>query len=142
MSGQTRLILTLHNHQPIGNFDGVFEGAYVDSYAPFLDLLDEFPETPVVLHNSGSLFEWLVQAHPEYIDRLRILIARGQVEILGGPFYMEPILACLPRRDRIGQMKSYKAFLEQTLGANVRGMWVPECVWNRELRQRYRRGGN
>ncbi len=132
MSGQTRLILTLHNHQPIGNFDGVFEGAYVDSYAPFLDLLDEFPEIPVVLHNSGSLFEWLVQAHPEYIDRLRTLIARGQVEILGGPFY-EPILACLPRRDRIGQMKSYKAFLEQTLGAQVRGMWVPERVWEQSF---------
>lgn len=132
MSGQTRLILTLHNHQPIGNFDGVFENAYVDSYAPFLDLLDEFPEIPVVLHNSGCLFEWLVQAHPEYIDRLRALIARGQVEILGGPFY-EPILACLPRRDRIGQMRSYKHFLEQTLGANVRGMWVPERVWEQSF---------
>ncbi|MDP1796611.1 MAG: DUF1925 domain-containing protein, partial [Planctomycetaceae bacterium] len=132
MSGQTRLILTLHNHQPIGNFDGVFEGAYVDSYAPFLDLLDEYPEIPVVIHNSGSLFEWLVQAHPEYVDRLRTFIARGQVEILGGPFY-EPILACLPRRDRIGQIKAYKSFLEQTLGTSVRGMWVPERVWEQSF---------
>jgi len=132
MPGQTRLILTLHNHQPIGNFDGVFEGAYADSYAPFLDLLDEYPEIPVVLHNSGSLLEWMVQAHPEYVDRLRGLIARGQVEILGGPFY-EPILACLPRRDRIGQMNAYKSFLEQTLGATVRGMWVPERVWEQSF---------
>ena len=37
MSNSIRLVLTLHNHQPVGNFDGVFEGAYRDSYAPFLE---------------------------------------------------------------------------------------------------------
>ena len=29
-----RLALVLHNHQPIGNFDGVMEQAYQDSYRP------------------------------------------------------------------------------------------------------------
>lgn len=132
MPGRVRLILTLHNHQPIGNFDGVFESAYRDSYVPFLDMLDEFPEIPVVLHNSGSLFEWLVEHHPEYIDRLKLLVAAGRVEILGGPFY-EPILSCLPRRDRIGQMTLYRRYLEQTLETNVRGMWVPERVWEQSF---------
>ncbi len=132
MPGRIRLILTLHNHQPIGNFDGVFEDAYRDSYVPFLDLLDEFPELSVVLHNSGSLFEWLVEHHPEYVDRLKLLIAKNRVEILGGPFY-EPILACLPRRDRIGQMTLYKRYLEQTLETRVRGMWIPERVWEQSF---------
>lgn len=128
MSGQVRLIVALHNHQPIGNFDDVFEHAYQDSYAPFLQLLQEFPEIPVVIHNSGSLLEWLIDKHPEYIDTLTALIARGQVEILGGPFF-EPILSSIPRRDRIGQMRSYKRFLEQTFNTRIRGMWVPERVW-------------
>lgn len=132
MSGRVRLVLTLHNHQPIGNFDGVFEAAYRDSYAPFLSLLRDFPEIPVVIHNSGSLVEWLLEHHPEYIDGLRELIARGQVELLGGPFF-EPILACIPRRDRIGQMRSYKRFLEQTFETRVRGMWVPERVWEQSF---------
>lgn len=132
MAGRIRLILTLHNHQPIGNFDGVFEAAYRDSYVPFLDMLDEFPELSVVLHNSGSLFEWLVEHHPEYVDRLKLLVSAGRVEILGGPFY-EPILACLPRRDRIGQMTLYKRYLEQTLETKVRGMWIPERVWEQSF---------
>jgi alpha-amylase len=128
MAARVRLILVLHNHQPIGNFDDVCERALVDSYAPFLDVLEEFPELPVVLHNSGSLFEWLEQQHPEHIARLRKLVERGQIELLGGPFY-EPILSGLPRRDRIGQIRAYSQVLEQTFGVAIRGMWVPERVW-------------
>ncbi|MBT6154158.1 MAG: DUF1926 domain-containing protein [Planctomycetaceae bacterium] len=123
-----RLALVLHNHQPVGNFDGVFEAAYQDSYAPFLDVLDEFPEVAISLHTSGSLLEWIVDAHPEYIDRLRSLIERGQIEIVGGPFY-EPILAGIPRRDRIGQITAYGKYLDGLFGGPVRGMWVPERVW-------------
>ena len=123
-----RLALVLHNHQPVGNFDGVFEAAYQDSYAPFLDVLDDFPEVAISLHTSGSLLEWIVDAHPEYIDRLRSLIERGQIEIVGGPFY-EPILAGIPRRDRIGQIAAYGNYLDALFGGPVRGMWVPERVW-------------
>ncbi|RPI80934.1 MAG: alpha-amylase, partial [Planctomycetaceae bacterium] len=128
MSCRVRLVLALHNHQPIGNFDGVFEAAYQESYAPFLDMLAEFPEVPISLHTSGSLLEWLLAHHPEYIDRVRTLVERGQVEIVGGPFY-EPILATIPRRDRIGQITAYSRFLEERFGVAVRGMWIPERVW-------------
>ena len=98
MDCRVRLVLAIHNHQPVGNFDGVFEEAYRDSYAPFLEMLAEFPQLSIALHTSGSLMEWLVQAHPEYIDRLRSLVERGQVEILGGPCYVK-IIACLATRD-------------------------------------------
>jgi alpha-amylase len=125
---QLRLVLALHNHQPVGNFDGVFEAAAADSYRPFLEVLDDYPELPVNLHTSGSLLEWLVEHDPEYINHLRKFVERGQIEILGGPFF-EPILPCIPRRDRIGQIRAYSRFLEQTFGCTVRGMWVPERVW-------------
>lgn len=128
MHSPVRLVLALHNHQPVGNFDGVFEGAYQDSYRPFLDVLQDYPHLAVTLHTSGSLMEWLADHHPEYIERLREFVGRGQVEILGGPFY-EPILACIPRRDRIGQIRSYSRYLEQMFGKPIRGMWVPERVW-------------
>jgi alpha-amylase len=132
MSGRIRLVLALHNHQPIGNFDGVFEGAFQDAYWPFLDVLEQHPEIPVTLHNSGSLLEWLVDRHPDYIDRIRMLADRGQIEILGGPFY-EPILACIPRRDRIGQMTAYSRYLEKLFGTPIRGMWVLERVWEQSF---------
>lgn len=132
MSHRVRLVLALHDHQPIGNFDGVFEAAYQDSYAPFLDILDKYPEIPVALHTSGSLLEWLVDKHPEYIDRVRALVERGQIEVIGGPFY-EPILACIPRVDRVGQITAYSRYLQQLFGAQVRGMWVPERVWEQSF---------
>jgi len=53
-----RLCLVLHNHQPIGNFDGVFEQAYRDAYRPFLDVLEQY-DFPIALHTSGPLMEWL-----------------------------------------------------------------------------------
>lgn len=132
MSGQLRLILTLHNHQPVGNFDGVFEAALQDSYVPFLNVLQDFPELRIVLHISGSLLDWLAKHHPEYVARVREFVKRGQIELLGGPYY-EPILAAIPRRDRIGQMQMYKRHLETLFETQVRGMWVPERVWEQSF---------
>lgn len=132
MAARVRLVLTLHNHQPIGNFDEVFEAAYADSYSPFLDVLADFPQIPVVLHLSGSLLEWVTERHPEYVDRVRSFVRQGRIELLGGPYY-ESILACIPRRDRLGQIRAYKRHLEQLFRTEVRGMWVPERVWEQSF---------
>jgi len=133
MTNPLRLCLVLHNHQPVGNFDGVFEQAYQDSYRAFLDLFESYPaELRLSLHTSGPLMEWLDERHPDYVDRLASLVASGRLEILGGAFY-EPILTMIPSRDRIGQIKSYTAWLENRLGANVQGMWMPERVWEQSL---------
>jgi alpha-amylase len=133
MSYPLRLCLVLHNHQPIGNFDGVFEQAYQDSYRPFLDLFEQYSaELRIALHTSGPLMEWLDNRHPDYVDRLAALVAAGRVEIIGGPFY-EPILTMIPSRDRIGQIQSYTQWLESRLGAHVQGMWMPERVWEQSL---------
>ena len=128
MTPSVRLVFAIHNHQPVGNFDGVMDEAMRDSYAPFLDVMEDYQEIPFALHTSGSLLEWLVDAHPDYVERVRGFVARGQTEILGGPFY-EPILACIPRRDRVGQIGAYKQYLESLFDTDVRGMWVPERVW-------------
>ncbi|HWL07966.1 MAG TPA: alpha-amylase/4-alpha-glucanotransferase domain-containing protein [Planctomicrobium sp.] len=128
MRPRLRLIFAIHNHQPVGNFDGVFEQAYQDAYEPFMAVLDDFPEIPVTLHLSGSLLEWLEVRHPEYIDRVRRYLAAGRMELLGGPFF-EPILAAIPGRDRVGQIQAYTQHLNDLFETNVRGLWVPERVW-------------
>jgi alpha-amylase len=127
-----RFVFAVHNHQPVGNFDGVFEGAYRDSYAPFLELLEGYPEIPISLHTSGCLMEWLVEHKPEYVDRLRRFVARGQIEIMGGGFY-EPILPMIPPEDRVGQIRTYTEYLEKLFQTRVRGIWVPERVWEQNL---------
>ena len=132
MTQPLRLVLVLHNHQPIGNFEGVCEEAYQDSYLPFLDVFERFQNVRIALHTSGSLIEWIDRRHPEYLDRLAGLVAAGRVEIVGGAF-MEPILTMIPPRDRVGQITSYRRWLEARLGGAVRGMWMPERVWEQTL---------
>jgi alpha-amylase len=132
MTPPLRLVLILHNHQPIGNFDGVFEQAYQDSYLPFLDVYERFDGLPIALHTSGSLMEWLAERHPEYVDRVARLVEAGRIEIVGGPFF-EPILTMIPSRDRVGQIEQYTDWLRKNLGASVHGMWMPERVWEQSL---------
>ena len=45
-----RFCLVLHNHQPIGNFEGVIEQAYRDSYLPFLDVFESYAGLKFSLH--------------------------------------------------------------------------------------------
>lgn len=127
-----RLILALHNHQPVGNFDGVFEAAYQAAYLPFLDVLEGYPEIPFALHTSGPLMEWLAERKPEYVARVRALVQAGRVEILGGGFY-EPIMTMIPHRDRVGQIREYSSYLHELFGQEIRGMWIPERVWEQHL---------
>jgi alpha-amylase len=132
MSPNLRLVIVLHNHQPIGNFDGVFEAAYQDSYRAFLDVFEDYPNLPIALHTSGSLMEWLAARHPEYLDRLAALVASGRLEIVGGAYY-EPILTMIPPRDRVGQIRRYAEWLSDRFSTPVTGMWIPERVWEQTL---------
>ena len=132
MAPQIQLCLVLHNHQPVGNFDNVFEAAYEDSYLPFLNVFEPFEALNISLHTSGPLMKWLNERHPEYLDRLANLVAQGRIEIVGGAFY-EPILTMIPSRDRVGQISSYSEWLRTRLQARIGGMWIPERVWESTL---------
>lgn len=132
MPNRIRFILALHNHQPIGNFDDVFQHAFEDSYRTFLDVFDRYPSLKISLHVSGSLLEWLIAHQPEYVDRLASAVEQGRIEIMGGA-YFEPILALIPSWDRVGQIRSYTRLLQNRLGATVRGFWTPERVWEQSF---------
>jgi hypothetical protein len=132
MTMPIRFCIVLHNHQPIGNFDSVYAQAYRESYLPFLELFEPYADLRISLHVSGPLMEWLDEHHPEYLDRLAALVSAGRLEIIGGAFY-EPILTMIPSRDRVGQIAMFSKWLEQRVGGEVRGMWIPERVWEQML---------
>jgi 4-alpha-glucanotransferase len=140
MTNTVRLCLVLHNHQPVGNFDGVIEQAYQDSYLPFLDVFEGYDALRISLHTSGPLMTWLAERHPEYVQRVAALVAAGRIEIIGGPFY-EPILPMLPGRDRVGQIRRYTRYLNDLFSSDVQGMWMPERVWESNLTQDISRAG-
>ncbi len=124
--------MALHNHQPVGNFDFVFEDAYQKCYKPFLDVLGEYPNLAISLHYSGPLLDWLGDNHPEFIENLKSLVKSGRVEIIGGAYY-EPILTLLPSEDRTGQIRMQKEYTKKTFGCDPAGAWLAERVWEQAL---------
>jgi alpha-amylase len=127
-----RFAFVLHNHQPVGNFDFVIEEAYARAYEPFLAFLERRADVRIALHNSGCLWEWLELRHPEYGRRVERLLARRQIELLGGGFF-EPILPLWPERDRRGQVRRMQGFLRERFGLEARGIWLAERVWEPHL---------
>ncbi|MFQ5795635.1 MAG: alpha-amylase/4-alpha-glucanotransferase domain-containing protein [Candidatus Bipolaricaulia bacterium] len=125
-------IFGIHCHQPVGNFDYVFEAAYQDAYLPFIETLERYPEVKVTLHYTGPLLEYFEAEQPEFLDRLAALVAAGQVEILSGGFY-EPILSVIPETDRQGQIALLSEYLETRFDQPPQGMWLAERVWEPQL---------
>jgi hypothetical protein len=132
MTARISLALTLHNHQPIGNFGWVFEEVFEQAYKPMVEALGRHPKVRVGLHYTGPLLEWLRAERPRFVSDLRALVERGQIEILGGGLY-EPVLASLPERDRIGQLTRMADTVEATFGKRPGGAWLAERVWEPDL---------
>jgi hypothetical protein len=126
------LVLLIHAHQPVGNFDEVMEHTYARSYLPFLNCLAHHPQVRMGLHYSGCLLEWFAERHPEYLDQIRELAARGQVEVVGGGFY-EPILITIPPEDQIEQIRRLSDFIATHFGKRPGGAWLAERVWEPQL---------
>ncbi|MBL7068291.1 MAG: DUF1926 domain-containing protein [Candidatus Omnitrophica bacterium] len=132
--------MVLHFHQPVGNFSEIFERAYQRCYRPFLEFLTYYPDMQMTLHISGSLLEFFQRAHPEIIKTIKDMVSKGQVEIMGGPYY-EPILPSIPPRDIKGQVDLMSKAVKEKFGANPRGAWIPERVWNPSLVKYLHRSG-
>jgi hypothetical protein len=133
--GKVRFAFCVHNHQPLGNFDWVIEDSYRLAYLPFLETLEKHPRFRAGIHNTGFLLDWLDEHHPEYVERLRALVDRDQVEILTGAYY-EPILIAIPQPDRIAQINRLTEACEARFGARgdrPLGMWLAERVWEPAL---------
>ena len=125
-------IFCIHNHQPVGNFEDIMESAYRQTYEPFINLIDKFPQIKLCMHYSGPLLEYLTHSHPKFISRLQKMVSDDRLEILGGGFY-EPILTMLTNDDIIGQIVLFSDYLKELFGKRPRGIWLAERVWEQNL---------
>lgn len=128
MSETINLIFGCHSHQPVGNFEQVFESAYERAYLPFIKVLERYRAVRVTQHFSGPLFDWFEANRPEFLERLAALVDQGQVEIMGGGYY-EPLICAVPQRDGLAQIRRMADFCERHFGQRPQGMWLPERVW-------------
>ena len=132
MAPRISLALAIHNHQPVGNFGWVFAEVYDRAYLPMLEALERHPGVRLSLHYTGPLLEWLAAERPAFLERLAALVARDQVELLGGGLY-EPVLASLPEHDRVDQLTRMADRIEGITGRRPHGAWLAERVWEPDL---------
>lgn len=92
------LPIVFHFHQPVDQLDFIYDEVYNKSYSPLIENLYKYSAIKAVLHFSGNLLEWLLSNKPEFIEILKQMANRGQIEIIGGGYY-EPIYAIIPNRE-------------------------------------------
>ena len=122
------LPIVFHFHQPIDQLDFIYEDVYKKSYEPLVENLYLFPEIKFTLHFSGNLLEWLIENKPKFIQKLKEIARRNQVEIIGGGYY-EPIFSIIPYRDKIAQIKKLSELIQAEFGLDVKGAWLSERIW-------------
>jgi alpha-amylase/alpha-mannosidase (GH57 family) len=127
-----KFVFAIHNHQPVGNFDHISEEAYHNAYLPLVEAVRGVPWFKINLHFTGSLLEWMLKSHPDFIKTVASMVESGQAEVMGGGFY-EPILALLPDEDKLGQIRKLSKFVEEHFGKRPRGIWLAERVWEPHL---------
>jgi len=127
-----RFVFGLHLHQPVGNFDHVMADHVRDVYRPIIERTSEAGFGPLTLHVSGPLLEWLETHDTSWLDLIGRLAADGGLELLLAGFD-EPILASLPRPDRLEQIARMREYLKRRFGATATGLWLTERVWQPEI---------
>lgn len=128
MTKTVALLLGVHAHQPVGNFESVLDDAHLRCYGPFLRVLHQYPDFHFAIHFSGWLLEYLMQHYADDMALLKEMVARGQAEICGAGF-TEPVLAAIPVRDRIGQIDQLSDYVQREFGLKPQGAWLTERVW-------------
>ncbi|MHB1645327.1 MAG: alpha-amylase/4-alpha-glucanotransferase domain-containing protein [bacterium] len=125
-------LLGFHCHQPVGNFEGVFKEVHNKSYSPLIRTLLKYDSCKFCLHISGYLLEWIVKNDPELIEIIREGVSEHKVEMLGGGYY-EPVLASIPRSDRIKQLEMLNEAVKKYFGVYPKGAWITERIWQPDI---------
>ncbi|MCL2128110.1 MAG: DUF1926 domain-containing protein [Treponema sp.] len=131
-SAKIVLILGSHAHLPYGAETGEFENIYARKLLPFVSALCKYPRIQAVLHYSGVLLHWVERLHPELFMLIEDMVARRQIEMLGGGFY-EPMLPIIPLQDKIGQIELLTTYLRKQFGKRPQGCWIPDYAWEQGL---------
>ncbi|MDE2945029.1 MAG: DUF1925 domain-containing protein [Gemmatimonadota bacterium] len=135
-----RFAFAIHLHQPVGNFDHVFEDHLTGVYRPLVDAIHRHGAYPISLHLSGPLLDWIERHAPDFLDDVGERAAEGHIEFLASGRY-EPILAALSTADRVEQVEWMRAELRRRFGVEARGLWLTERVWEPDLAADLARAG-
>ena len=121
-----KLALFLHLYQPPTQFPQVIHRVVRECYEPIVTIAELNSNSKITLNVSGSLIEQLAFSYSYLLERLKKLVAGGQVELTGSACY-HPLLTELPEGEIRRQIRLNEAVIKNSLGATPGpGFFAPE----------------
>lgn len=105
---------------------------YENSYKTLASYLFSHENVPFSFFFSGPVLEWLQSQHSEYLLVIEELMARKQIEVLGGGYY-NPHFPLLQPADRSGQIEALTTALRKHFKKRPHGCFINESVWDPSL---------
>lgn len=122
----------LHLYQPAVSDSYVIEEATRESYEKIIKALENNPRAKFTLNISGCLVErWQELHYFELIERIKALIAKGQVELAGSAAH-HCLMPLCPKRETVRQIRDNTKILKAVFGEDLklRGFFFPEMAYS------------
>ena len=105
---------------------------YENGYKTLAAYLFSHENVPFSFFFSGPVLEWLQSQHAEYLLVIEELLARKQIEVIGGGYY-NPHFPLLQPADRSGQIEALTTALRKHFKKRPHGCFINESVWDPSL---------
>lgn len=109
-----------------------YKEAYEKAYKPLGVLLFGNQDFKFSFHFSGPQLELFKKHNPEFVELLKTLLVRKQIEIIGGGYY-NPLFPLLFPMDRSAQIEKLSLAIRQNFGRRPRGMRLFADSWDPSL---------
>ncbi|MGP1491119.1 MAG: alpha-amylase/4-alpha-glucanotransferase domain-containing protein [Treponema sp.] len=98
-------------------------------YKAFFSGIQAEEKLPLTVFAAGSFLEWQKGKRQVYTMLLNELLARKQIELLGGGYY-QPYFPLLPSSDVIGQIELMTAAIRTHFEKRPRGLFLTASAWD------------
>lgn len=126
------LILEFYSGTTNFNNASEYKSVYDTYYKPLITYLYANPDFKFSFYFSGPEFEMIKKKNPEFLEILKKLVDRKQVEVLGGGFY-NPVFPLLFPMDRSGQIDLLSTAIRKATGKRPRGVCLCASAWDPSL---------
>lgn len=126
------LCLTLGNDASVPFSNENCERYYEKVYKKIISFLFAHPTFKFSFAFSGLVLCWLKENRPEFIQALRELYKKKQVELIGGGFY-NPIFPLICHQDRVNQIDLLTTEIKNATGKRPWGISLGCSVWSNTL---------
>jgi predicted glycosyl hydrolase (DUF1957 family) len=123
----------LHLYQPVNTDGHIIREATEMSYKRIVRALKENPRTKFTMNINGSLLmRWEDLGYTDLIKDIRLLIERGQVELVGTACY-HPLVPLVPEEEAKRQIKENEGLLHRNFGKDIKlkGFFFPEMAYTK-----------